>query len=85
MADISHILSQPEAMTALKKTRFPMSFIGDQNFKAKAESWSWPRGVQAQPQRRGDNLGMEFRFFAKNREELVKTLKALEHSSEPWT
>jgi hypothetical protein len=82
--EICHILSRSNPLNELKKLRFPVTFAGDGIFKEKIEKYSWPKGVQAQCQRRGDTLGVEFKFFAKNREELLKTLKNIEFSSEPW-
>jgi hypothetical protein len=81
---IEELLGGANPLEELKKSRFPMTFFRDQNFKEKAQKWSWPKGIQAQTQRRGDSLGMEFRFFAKSPDELQKILKSFQTSSEQW-
>lgn len=78
------ILSQSEALEKLRKVRFPQTSTRDQDFKQRTQSWTWPKGVQAQCQRRGDSLGMEFRFFAKSPDELQKILKSVESSAHQW-
>lgn len=79
---ILDVMSLPNFLDELKKLRFPVTYTQDQSLKSKIEKASWPKGVQAQPQRRGDTLGIEFRIFAKNREELTKILKNLETTYE---
>ncbi len=80
--EILERLNHAHFFEELKKNRFPVTYFGDQAFKEKVEKAPWPKGVQAQTQRRGDTLGVEFKIFAKNRDELSKILKNLETTYE---
>jgi hypothetical protein len=82
LEDILEKLNHSDFLEELKKDRFPVAYFADQGFKEKVEKAAWPKGVHAQTQRRGDTLGVEFKIFAKNRDELSKILKNIETTYE---
>ncbi|OQW53400.1 MAG: hypothetical protein A4S09_07310 [Proteobacteria bacterium SG_bin7] len=69
----------------LKKIRYPLSTSADREMQNKVKSMPWPNHVEAEWQRRGDQAGVQIRFFAQSETELNRHLENLRNMKSPWT
>jgi hypothetical protein len=87
-APIAEIMSLSEAaeiwLAHLKKMRYPMASAADLEMQNKIRALAWPAHVEAEWLRRGDQTGLQIKFFAQSQTELSKQLEKLK-SINVWT
>lgn len=83
--DIRQHSSSEKWLAHLKKLRFPRTSRADEEMRQKIKSLNWPPHVDAEWLRRGDQTGLQIKFFAATEAELTRRLEGIKGIKHVWT
>ncbi len=69
----------------LKRIRYPQTTTNDTQMHRKIKELPWPSHIEAEWQRRGDQTGLQIKFFAPSETELTRRLEGIKNIKNIWT